>query len=68
MIRNIKYKHWRKTHKYVIQVSNNVKEAKAIYKENVNKLWEEAMVMEMTNNRVALYHYEGNTSDLVAYE
>ena len=56
------------THKYGIQVPDNLKEAKAIDQENGNNLWEEAMVMEMTNNRVALYHYEGNTSDLVAYE
>ena len=56
------------THKYGIQVPYNVKEAKAIDQENRNNLWGEAMVMEMTNNRVDFEHYEGNTSDLVAYE
>ena len=66
IISNIKSKYWKKTHKYGIKVPENVKEAKVTDQENGNKLWEEAMVMEMTNNQVALEHYEGNTSDLVA--
>ena len=45
-----------------------MKEPKAIDQENGNKLWGEAIVMEITNNRVAFEHHEGNTSDLVAYE
>ena len=68
IISKIKSNYWKKIHKYGIQVPNNLKESKAIDQENRNKLWEEAMVMEMPNNRVTLEHYEGNTSDLVAYE
>ena len=56
------------THKYGIQVPDNLKKAKAIDQENGNNLWGEAMVMEMTNNWVGFDNYEGNTSDLVAYE
>ena len=56
------------THKYGIQVPENLKEAKAIEQGNGNKLWEEVIVKEMTNNQVSFEHYEGNTSDLVAYE
>ena len=36
-----------------MQVPENVKEAKSIDQEILNKLWEEAMVMEMTNNWVS---------------
>ena len=36
-----------------MQVPENVKEAKSIDQEILNKLWEEAMVMEMTNNCVS---------------
>ena len=52
IISNIKSKYWKKTHKYGIKVPENVKEAKAIDQENGNKLWKEAMVTEMTSNRV----------------
>ena len=45
IISKIKSKYWKKTYKYGIQVTNNVKEANAIDQENGNKLWEEAMVM-----------------------
>ena len=45
-----------------------MKEEKAIDQENINKIWEEAMFVEMTNNQVSFEHYEGKTSDLVAYE
>ena len=39
IIRKIKYKLWKKTHKYGIQIPRSVKEAKAIDIENGNKLW-----------------------------
>ena len=68
IISKIKSKLWKKTHKYGIKIPRNIKEAKVIYIENGNKLWEESWVMEMTNNMCALEHYEGNTSELVAYE
>ena len=45
-----------------------MKEAKAIDQLNGNKLWEEAVVMGMTNNRFAFDHYKDNTSDFVAYD
>ena len=33
-----------------------------------NKIWEEAIVTEMTNSWVAFQQYKVNTSDLVLYE
>ena len=38
IISKLKSKYWKKNHKYRIKVPNNVKEAKAIEQENVNKL------------------------------
>ena len=51
IISKIKYKFWKKTHKYGIKIPINVKEEKPINIENEIKLWEESWVMEMTNNR-----------------
>ena len=45
IISKIKSKYWKKTHKYVLQVQNNMKEAKSIDQESGNKLREETMVM-----------------------
>ena len=68
IISKIISKFWKKTHKYLIQITRNVKEAKAVDIENGNKLWEESWVMEITKDRCDFDHYEGNTSELVAYE
>ena len=68
IISKIKYKFWKKTHISEIQIPRKVKEKKAIDIENGNKLWKESWVMEKTNNMCAFEHYEGNTSELVAYE
>ena len=66
IISNIKYKFWKKTHKYEIQIPRNVREEKAIDTENGNELWEESTVTEMINNMCAFKNYEGNTSEVVA--
>ena len=68
IISKIKYKFWKKTRKYELQIPRDVKEAKSIDIENGNRLWEESWVMEITKDRCDFDHYEGNTSELVAYE
>ena len=45
ILSKIKSKFWKKTHKYEIKIPRNIKEAKAIDIENVNKLWEESWLM-----------------------
>ena len=61
-------KHWERTHKYGVQVPRNVKEALEIDAENGNTLWDDAIELEMKNNRVTFEEYDGKIEDLVAYE
>ena len=55
-------------HKYGVRVPRNVKEALEIDAENGNTLWDDAIELEMKNNRVAFEEYDDNIGDLVAYE
>ena len=68
IIAKVKSKYWQQTHKYGIRIPKNVKEAKAIDAENGNTLWQDAIGMEMKNNRVAFETYDGNPNELVGYE
>ena len=60
IISKVKSKYWERTHKYGIRVPKNVKEAKRIDTENGDTLWQDAITMEMKNNRIAFETYEGN--------
>ena len=68
IIEKIKSKYWQKTHKYGIRIPKNVKEAKEIDDKNGNRHWQDAIKLEMTNNRVAFETYDGDVNDLIGYE
>ena len=68
LISKIKSKYWQRTHKYGVRVPKNVEEAKRIDDENGNREWQEAIHMEMRNNRVAFETYDGDPEELVGYQ
>ena len=68
IISKVKSKYWERTHKYGIRVPKNVKEAKRIDTENGDTFWQDAITMEMKNNRIAFETYEGNPEELIGYE
>ena len=68
IISKVKSKYWQRTHKYGIKVPKSVKEARQIDKENGNTLWQDAINLEMKNNRHGFEEYQGRIEDLVGYE
>ena len=58
IISKVKDKHWRKTHKFGIQVPKYVNESIAIDKNIGNKLWYTDIQKEMKNFRVAFEAWE----------
>jgi len=67
-INKVKSKYWERTHKYGIRVPKSIEEAIKIDRENGNTLWQDAIKLEMTNNRVAFEEFGGDTSKLVGYK
>ena len=59
IIAKVKSKYWQRTHKYGIRIPKTIKEALRIDAENGNTLWWDAIVLEMTNARVAFEVYDG---------
>lgn len=68
IIAKVKSKYWQRTHKYGVRIPKNVAEARAIDEANGNHLWQDAIDMEMKNNRVAFETYDGDVKDLTGYE
>ena len=68
IIQKIKSKYHQWTHKYGIQIPNNVREAHDIDTANGNMLWMDSVPMEMKNNRVAFETYKGKLEDLIGYQ
>lgn len=68
IIKKVKSKYWERTHKYGIKIPHSIKEAIAIDQENGNTLWQDAIRMEMANNRVAFEEYNGDVKKLVGYK
>ena len=58
IIAKVKSKLWQRTHKYVIRVPRNMKEAGNIYAENRNSMWMDAVRMEMKNVMIAFDELE----------
>ena len=54
MIYKLKYKYWQRTHKYVIKIPKDVKEAYGFDEENGNKLWTDGIKEEMNKAIVAV--------------
>jgi len=52
ILRKLKTRYWRKTHKYGIEIPHTVEEAREIDKRNGNTLWSDAMDKEMSANAV----------------
>jgi len=65
-ISKVKSKYWQKTHKYGVRVPKNIREAREIDDKNGNTLWQDAISMEMKNNRIAFGDFDGKIQDLKA--
>jgi hypothetical protein len=52
-----------RTHKYCIRIPKTIKEALKIDAENGNTLWWDAIVLEMSNVRVAFGEYDGDLTE-----
>ena len=68
IISKVKSKYWSRTHKYGILIPKNIKEAFEIDARNGNKLWQEAIALEMKNCRVAFEEIDGDPQELVGYQ
>jgi hypothetical protein len=55
----VKSKYWQRTHKFGIRIPKTTKEALRVDAENGNTLWWDAIVLEMSNVRVAFAEYDG---------
>ena len=58
IIRKVKSKYWKRTHKYGLRIPKTIEEAMEIDKENRNTLWMDAIRMEMKNVLVAFDQIE----------
>ena len=65
ILKKVKSKYWERTHKYGIRLPHSIKEALEIDDQNKNHDWEDAIRMEMKNNRVAFEEYDGDPTKLV---
>ena len=68
IIQKVKSKYWQRTHKYGLRIPKSWAEAIAVDEENGNRLWQDAIILEMKNNRVAFETYDGRVDDLIGYE
>jgi hypothetical protein len=59
IIVKVKSKYWQRTHKFGIRIPKSIKESFRIDAENGNALWWDAIVLEMSNVRVAFEEYDG---------
>ena len=53
ILKKVKSRYWKRTHKYGVEVPKTVAEAYALDRKNGNNLWREAIEKEMRNNRIA---------------
>ncbi|CAJ1933595.1 unnamed protein product [Cylindrotheca closterium] len=67
-ISKVKSKYWERTHKYGIRIPKSVKEAIQIDRENGDTLWQDAIKMEMKNNRVAFEEFGGDIKKVIGYK
>jgi hypothetical protein len=67
-LKKVKTKYWERTHKYGIKLPHSIREAIEIDRENGNTLWQDAIKMEMKNNRVAFEEFNGDITRLVGYK
>ena len=68
ILSKVKTKYWERTHKYGIQLPHSIEEARKIDQLNNNREWENAIKLEMQNNRVAFEEYDGDPTKLVGYK
>jgi len=62
IIKKVKGKYWRTTHKFGIKLPHSVEEALKIDKENGNDFWTKAIEKEMARVRVAFKKWDGGTT------
>ena len=53
IIKKVKSKYWKRTHKYGIEIPKNIQHAKEIDARNGNTLWQDAIALEMKNVMIA---------------
>jgi Reverse transcriptase (RNA-dependent DNA polymerase) len=59
IIAKVKSKYWQRTHKFGIRIPKSIREALKVDAENGNTLWWDAIVLEMSNVKVAFEEYDG---------
>ena len=68
IISKLKSKYWQRSHKYGHDIPKNMKDAVWIDKDNKNNLWQDAIALEVNNNRIAFQLYNGNPKNLKGYK
>ena len=68
IISKAKTKYWERTHKFGIEIPKDVEHARRIDEANGNTLWQDAIALEMRDNRIAFEVHEGDVSELKDYE
>ena len=60
IISKAKTKYWERTHKFGIEIPKDVEHARRIDEANGNTLWQDAIALEMRDNRIAFEVHEGD--------
>ena len=68
IISKAKTKYWERTYKFGIEIPKDVEHARRIDEANGNTLWQDAIALEMRDNRIAFEVHEGDVSELKDYE
>ena len=64
IIAKVKSKYWIRTHKFCIQITKDVKQAKLFDEENGDKLWWDAICQEMKNVRITIEVWEKTIDEI----
>ena len=64
IVPKVKSKYWISTHKFGLKFPKSVTEEIAIYRENRDTLWWDAIRKEMKNVRIAFEEFKGDKEDI----
>ena len=68
ILKKLKSKYWMRTHKYGCEIPKTIADAKRIDAENKNRLWQDAIDLEMKNVRIAFQLFNGDPTTLKGYK
>ena len=68
ILAKLKSKYWMRSHKYGCEIPKSIADAKRIDAANKNRLWQDAIDLEMKNVRIAFQLFNGDPTTLKGYK